>query len=138
MLDTPQFWAGIGVLVTGAVAWFGHSMTRPKILAEAKKAEAEAAKMDWLRFQAEIERLELKIAAQDEKIAAQDARIAEQERDRKEVALVADEREAENKSLKAMIKRLEKRLTAIEKLFDVHPLTPELKAALEQINRDHG
>lgn len=125
-----ELWGLAGVIVTAAVAYFGHRMMRPKILAEARKAEAEAISLDWARFQAEIERLELKIAAQDEKIAALD-------RDRRAVAVIADEREAENKLLRAKLAKLEKRLTAIEALFKLHPITPELQADLDRLNKEH-
>ena len=64
-------------------------------------------------------------------------RIAEQESDRRAVALVADEREQENKSLRAKLTRLEKRLSAIEALFKAHPLTPEFLADLDRLNKEH-
>ena len=129
MLD-HQFWLALGVILTAAAAWLGHRMMRPKILAEAKKAIAEADSMDWTRFQAEIDRLERKIAAQDDKIAAM-------ERDRVQVAAVADEREAENRSLRLKLGKLEKRLSAIEALFKAHPIPAAMQAALDQLDRDN-
>ena len=132
----PEMWGLVGVIVTALLAYAGHQLTLPKIRAEARKTDAEAIAMDWLRFQAEIERLENKISAQDEKIAAQDERIAEQERDRRAVAVIADERERENKTLKLKLARLERRLAAIERLFKVHPITPEMQADIDKLDRE--
>ena len=124
-----EFYTLAGVFITAIVAYLGHRIMRPKILAEARKAEAEAASMDWARFQAEIERLELKIAAQDEKIAAM-------ELDRAAVALIAEGKDRENMTLRSKVIRLEKRVSGLESIFKIHPIPAEMQAALDALDRE--
>jgi hypothetical protein len=104
----------------------GTWLLKPKALAEARKANAEADKLDWDRFHGEILRLELKISAQD-------AKISQLETDRDERAVVSDKREIENRSLRATVKRLEGRIAELEAIFKLHPLPPEMQAALDKL-----
>lgn len=122
-------WTAVGVILAAIVAFIGNRWQLPKLSAEAKKARAEADAHDWTRFQAEIARLEAKIAAQDKKIEAM-------EKDRRAVAAIAEQREQENRALRNKLSKLEQRLSAIEALFKVHPITPELQAAIDKLDQE--
>ena len=127
---TPELLAALATIAAALVAYVGHRVMRPKIHAEARRANAEAAGLEWSALRDEVNRLAKQVEAQGKKIAAM-------EQDRRDVALIADERERENRSLKAKLARLERRLSAIEALFKVHPITPELRADLDKLDNDN-
>jgi septal ring factor EnvC (AmiA/AmiB activator) len=141
-LDTTMTDAGLLNIVIALssvlVGVFGTWLTRPKVVAEAIKATAEAAhakaetaSLEWTRFHAEIARQDIKIAALEDKMLRQEAEIEnlKHDRDDRDLALVASGKE--NKTLKAHVGRLEKRLAAIEDIFQRHVMTPEMRAELD-------
>ena len=114
----------------------GAWLARPKVKAEAAKAVAEGTALDWSRFHAEIARQDAKIAALEERTLRQDAEIENLKHDRAERdgELILERKE--NRALVAKLGRLEGRLSKIEALLKLHPITPELQADLDKLNND--
>lgn len=121
----------IATLIVGIV---GTLIARPKTKADAAKAVAESAALDWARFHAEIARQDAKIAAMEDRLMRQDAEIEnlKHDRDDRDDKLAVERKE--NRALIAKLSRIETRLGKIEALLKLHPLTPELKADLAKLD----
>lgn len=117
-----ELWGAAGVILTAVVAFAGHMLLRPKIMAEARKAVSESKEIDWTRFDAEIERLDRKIAKLELEIDSRATR---------EIELVG-----ENRSLRNKVMRLERRVAGLERIFNIAQITPEMQAELDKLNRD--
>jgi peptidoglycan hydrolase CwlO-like protein len=116
-------WALAGAAATAVIAGiFG----RPRSKAEARKLNAEASGIEWQSLKAEVDRLTLAVDKQGAEIAQL-----------KEQAVVradrATELEKENKSLKAEVGRLKNRVKALENIFKIGPITPEMQAELDKL-----
>lgn len=113
-----EVWIGLISAISGGL--ISSLFLLPKLRAEARKLNREADGLLIDRLTQEIERLDREIEDLRSRFTA--AAKAANER---ECAL-----EKENKLLRAEIKRLRKRIEGLETIFKLHPIPPEMQAAL--------
>lgn len=121
-----ELWVALGVILTAVVGLTGHFLLRPRIRAETRKLSAEADQINWETLKGEIDRLQ-------EKVGAQDKRIAELEQSLDRRAVREDELELENSRLRSQVRRLERRVRAMEGIFKIGPLSPAMQAELDKL-----
>jgi gas vesicle protein len=120
-------WLGGGI-VGALVALVAALLALPKIRAEARKLNAEAGAIEWGALKSEVERL-------TETVKVQGQRIAELEQSAATRADREAELEKENKQLRTEVGRLKSRVKALEAIFKVGPVTPEMQAALDKLDK---
>lgn len=117
-----------GAIVGGLVTLACFIWQLPRIRAEARKLNAEASRTEWQTLRDELERLDGKVRAQGAQISGLEA-TAEQRMKREAVL------KRENGQLRAQVKKLEGRVTGLEAVFKIGPVTAEMQAALDRLNR---
>lgn len=96
--------------------------------AEARLTNAKADSVIIRNLSAEVERLSNEV-----KQLRDDFEVAQRHADDEKAML-----ERENRSLKGKISRLETRVTGLESILSIGPITPEMKAALDELDRKTG
>lgn len=99
-------------------------LMRPKISAEARRANAQAGQIEWQTLRDEIKRLDGELAEVRKQFASFKSNAADRE----------TELEIENRRLRTEIQRLKIRVAGLEGILQVAPLTPEMQALLEEID----
>jgi peptidoglycan hydrolase CwlO-like protein len=110
------------------VTLVGVIIRLPEVRARARHLNAEAGQLEWQTLRDEITRLQEKVTAQDQRIA--ELEQADESRREREAEL-----EQENRSLKAKVTRLETRIRAMEEIFRIGPLPPEMQAELDKLKK---
>lgn len=112
--------------VIGAIATLAATILMwPKINAEARRANAQASQVEWQTLRDEIRRLDGELAD----VRKEFSTFKESAADEK------GELERENKSLRTEIRRLKIRVQGLEEIFKIAPVTPEMQALLDEIDR---
>lgn len=118
-----ELWAALGAFAAALVTLIGILVALRKTKAEARKLDAQAGRIEWQTLHDEILRLDgltkalraemdaLKIAAAEEK----------------------SELERENRTLRSKVARLEARIRAMEEIFRIGPIPPEMQAELDKL-----
>lgn len=118
-------WLGGGVI--GAILTFAAALLMlPKIRAEARKPNAEAAATEWGTLSGEINRLREKVEAQDRRI--DELEKLDDERADREAGL-----KKENRLLKQKVRKLENRIKGLEEVFKIGPITDEMQAEIDKL-----
>lgn len=118
----------LGAIIGAFVTLAGLFLALPKIRSEARKSNAEASSIEWHTLKNEIDRLQQRLSEQEQKIATLER--ADHERADREREL-----ERENRALKMKVGRLESRIRAMENIFKVGPISPEMQAQLDELDR---
>lgn len=108
-------WAQLGGAIAGgsllpsafriARGWLSGSST-----AEARKINAEASRIEWQTMRDEIDRLGIEV---------------------RELRAL----ECENRKLRGKVRKLEVRVSGLEAILHIGPITPEMQAALDELDR---
>lgn len=115
--------------VAGALATLaGLLIAWPKLKAEARRLNAEASKLEWQTLHDEIKRLDLQTAAL--RIEITNIQTAGKARE--------GELDRENGRLRGMVRKLEGRVSDLESILKIGPLPPDMKAALDELDRKTG
>jgi hypothetical protein len=119
-MDLGQVLQLAAVLVGGG-GFLGSLLLLPKIRAEANKLNAEAGVLLIPHLQREIKRLDAEIKTL-----------------RSEAKAEKNELERENKRLRGEVRRLTRRVSGLESILKLHPVTPEMQRLLDELDRRTG
>lgn len=110
----------------------------PQAKASTRKLNAEADRIDWLTLRDEINRLNDTVKVQGETILRQGRCIAALQEQASERVDHVTELERDNKRLRAEVGRLRNRVQGLEKILQVGPLPPDMKAQLDELDQKTG
>lgn len=118
----------IGVLAGGGATFAATFLMLPKIRAQAREANAKASRIEWQTLSDEIKRLDSELADVRSQFATFKTTAADEKSDL----------ERDNKQLRTEIRRLKIRVEGLEEILKVAPITPEMQALLNEIDRKTG
>lgn len=120
----PDWFSYVAPVLTLVGGYLAARLTKPKVDAEARKLHAETDEIIVARLYRHIDRLDTEMKELREEFAT-----LQKQADQREAEL-----EQENRVLRAKVQRLEKRITGLERVFKVHPITPEMQAELDKLD----
>lgn len=115
-----------------------HLREGPKAQAAARKTEVETDGLVIASLSQRLGQVEERLAQAETKLHA----VETENEALREDALKSRNREANLeqvvRSQKAHIGRLEKRVAGLERIFKLHPVTPEMQAEIDRLNQEDG
>lgn len=120
-----ELWITLVSALVGGGGLIGSLILLPKIRAETRKLHVEADETIAARLTREIKRLDTELDEVRTQFATFRSLAAEREHDL----------ERENKRLRGEVRRLTKRVDGLESILKLHPVTPEMQALLEELDR---
>lgn len=120
-----ELWITLASALIGGGGFLGTIIMLPKIRAETRKLNAETDGAIISRLAAEIKRLDSELNEVREQFAKFRTLAAERENDL----------ERENKRLRGEVRRLTKRVDGLESILKLHPVTPEMQALIDELDR---
>lgn len=120
-----ELWLTLASALVGGGGLIGTLIVLPKIRAEARKINVEADDSIIARLAREIKRLDTELDEVRTQFATFRSLAAERENDL----------ERENKRLRGEVRRLTKRVDGLENILKLHPVTPEIQALIDELDR---